>query len=85
MQNVGREIMNSYEKIIKVIRDESNRGKNAPIRLGVVDKEKISVGMLELEKEDFLINSELSLKDGDQVLVVLTQDIFVIVCKVVTM
>lgn len=77
--------MNSYEKIIKTIRTESNRDKNSYIRLGTVTNGKIKMGMLELEKEDFLINSDLKLTNGDRVLIAKIEDVFVIICKVVDM
>lgn len=77
--------MNSYEKIIKTIRTESNRDKNSYIRLGSVANGKIKMGMLELEKEDFLINSDLKLTNGDRVLIAKIEDVFVIICKVVDM
>ncbi len=77
--------MNSYEKIIKTIRTESNRDKNTYIRLGSVTNNKIKMGMLELEKEDFLINADLKLTNGDRVLIAKIEDIFVIICKVVNM
>lgn len=77
--------MDSYEKIIKTIRAESNRDKDTYIRLGSVKNGKIKMGMLELEKEDFIINADLKLTNGDKVLIAKTEDVFVIICKVVDM
>ena len=77
--------MNSYEKIIKTIRNESNRDKGTSIRLGSVENDKIKVGMLDLEKTDFLINPELKIANGDKVLIANIEDVFVIICKVVDM
>ncbi len=77
--------MNSYEKIIKTIRAESKRDKNTYIRLGSVKNGKIKMGMLDLEKEDFLINADLKFTNGDKVLVAKIEDVFVIICKVVDM
>lgn len=77
--------MNSYEKLIKTIRNESNRDKGTSIRLGSVENDKIKVGMLDLEKTDFLINPELKIANGDKVLIASIGDVFVIICKVVDM
>nr|DAW55994.1 MAG TPA: hypothetical protein [Caudoviricetes sp.] len=77
--------MNSYEKLIKTIRNESNRDKGTSIRLGSVENDKIKVGMLDLEKTDFLINPELKIANGDKVLIANIEDVFVIICKVVDM
>lgn len=77
--------MNSYEKLIKTIRNESNRDKSTNIRLGSVENDKIKVGMLDLEKTDFLINPELKIVNGDKVLIASAEDVFVIICKVVDM
>nr|DAL95876.1 MAG TPA: hypothetical protein [Caudoviricetes sp.] len=77
--------MNSYEKLIKTIRNESNRDKSTNIRLGSVENDKIKVGMLDLEKTDFLINPELKIVNGDKVLIASVEDVFVIICKVVDM
>jgi len=77
--------VNSYEKLIKTIRNESNRDKSTNIRLGSVENDKIKVGMLDLEKTDFLINPELKIVNGDKVLIASVEDVFVIICKVVDM
>jgi hypothetical protein len=77
--------VNSYEKLIKTIRNESNRDKGTSIRLGSVENDKIKVGMLDLEKTDFLINPELKIANGDKVLIANIEDVFVIICKVVDM
>jgi hypothetical protein len=85
VQNAGRSQVNSYEKLIKTIRNESNRDKSTNIRLGSVENDKIKVGMLDLEKTDFLINPELKIVNGDKVLIASVEDVFVIICKVVDM
>lgn len=77
--------MDSYEKIIKTIRKESKRDQGQSIRFGIVEDDKIKLGMLDLEISDFLINEGLILKNGDKVLTASVGDVFVIICKVVGM
>lgn len=79
--------MNGYEKIIKTIRDESNKvGNKSLLKIGIMKgKDKCMLGSLELDKDDLIINSSLKgeLKKDDEVLICrISDEIYVIIAKV---
>ncbi|MCI8408697.1 MAG: hypothetical protein HFJ09_05420 [Lachnospiraceae bacterium] len=77
--------MNGYEKLISIIRQEVKRNQETyRIKRGTMTSAKTcAVGELELDEED-LIKADIELKKGDEVLIVkLSEDTWVILCKVV--
>lgn len=79
--------MNAYEKLIKTMRSEADR-KNDPYPLKIATmtaSDSCMLGSLELDSDDLLIASHLSLSEGDQVVISqISEELFVIIEKVVT-
>lgn len=78
--------MDSYEKIIKLIREEAARDKQRQLYIGdMTGPDTCSVNGLELEADDFLVSDFLvdDLEEGDRVLVCRIGDEFILIAKVV--
>lgn len=90
LDDIGRVPMNGYERMIQVIREEIGREKNRfPVRLGTMGNEgSCSIGTIQLETDDLLVDEELGkkLRAGDTVVVTEVSDArFAIIAKVVEM
>lgn len=82
--------MNAYEKIIKIMREESSKQDNkSPFKLATMNTARTcTYGSIELDSDDLLIAEHLDgkLGKGDQVLIApLSSDLYVIIEKVVEM
>lgn len=82
--------MDGYERIIKVMRDESHRNdKGYPIKLAtMLSPTECKYGALELDSEDLMVAERLDgkLEEGDVVLLTQISDsLYVIMEKVVEM
>lgn len=80
--------MNGYEKLIKTMRAEADRDRNAfPLKLATMTaKDKCSFGGLELDSDDLLVADHLDgkLEKGDDVLIArVSKEKFVIIERVV--
>lgn len=80
--------MNSYEKIIRVMRDESARTNVTDLSVAVMTSPtECKVGSLALDEDDLQVSSVLqgNLKSGDEVILFRNKNKFVIIAKVVDM
>lgn len=82
--------MNAYEKMLKIIREQSAKStSSSPLRLAEMQTStSCTIGSLPLDAEDLLIAEHLKgkLKKGDAVLVQkVSSDHYVILAKVVSM
>lgn len=78
-------LMNGYEKLISIIRQEAKRNQETyRIKRGTMTSAKTcTIGELELDEDD-LIKADIELKKGDEVLIVkLSENTWAILCKVV--
>lgn len=79
--------MDPYEKIIKTIRKESNRGMSNPIMIGqMISAKTLKIkGMNgELDEDDLFFLDGVIVRNGDNVLVArVTKDKFCVIGKVV--
>ena len=79
--------MDPYEKIIKTIRKESNRGMSNPIMIGqMISSKTLKIkGMNgELDEDDLFYLDGVIVRNGDNVLVArVTKDKFCVIGKVV--
>lgn len=80
--------MDSYEKIIQIIRKEFNRMNQNQIRIAVMSgPTSCRMNHLDLDKEDLLFSEHLlngKLKNGDMVLVVkISEEKFAVIEKLV--
>lgn len=79
--------MDPYEKIIKTIRKESNRGMSNPIMIGqMISAKTLKIkGMNgELDEDDLYFLDGVIVRNGDNVLVArVTKDKFCVIGKVV--
>lgn len=84
--------MNGYEKIVLMMANASKKTTNddedisSPFIMGeMISSKKCSIGDIELDEDDLLINEELegNLHEGDTVILNrLNEEDFVILCKV---
>lgn len=78
--------MNEYEKMISVIRREAKRGVKfyQPKLATMTSRTTCTAGELDLDEEDLQKAENLELKKGDDVLVIqVTENKWIILCKVV--
>lgn len=85
--------MNPYEEFVKQFRDCGKYYNSPPPELGIMKKDgAVKLDTMELDTDDYLISCGLSLsgdgpnalKEGDTVLVVRMQDLFILLDKVVS-
>lgn len=77
--------MNAYERIMEVIRKQGRKENSTGLQLASVGEEKkIHVGNLKLDSEDYMKSEDVSLNNGDAVLIYQASDNeYIVICKVV--
>lgn len=77
--------MNSYERIMEIMRKQGSRDNPREMQLGIVKDGKVLCGGQKLEKDDYLMADGLKINDDDTVLIYQISDSqYVIICKVVS-
>ena len=77
--------MNSYERIMEIMRKQGSRDNPREMQLGIVTGGKVLCGGQKLEKDDYLMADGLKINDDDTVLTYQISDSqYVIICKVVS-
>lgn len=77
--------MNSYEKLLEIMRKQGSKDNPSSLQLGRYENNKVKIGNQILDSEDYLIADGLKVTDGDLLLVYQISDAqFIIVCKVVS-
>ncbi len=75
---------NGAERLIEIMRKQGAHDNAEPIKIGTVTGENINLGSLVLSKGDYYINSDIKIKDGDEVVCVRYSDeYYIVLCKVV--
>jgi hypothetical protein len=77
-------MIDPYEKIIMIMRNQGS-GTGEPFVMGnMKTATKVSVGDLVLSSGDYLKLSGVSLSKGDDVLIAVVSDVYIIIGKVVS-
>lgn len=77
--------MNSYEKLLEIMRQQGRKDNPSSLQLGRCENNKVKVGNQILDPEDYLIADRLKVNEGDLLLVYQISDAqFIIICKVVS-
>ena len=75
--------MTSAEKLVEMMRNQGRYYNGKGIRVGTMVSDKnVELDGLELEPEDYLKNADITLTEGDEVLVgQINDELYVIICK----
>lgn len=77
--------MNSYEKLLEIMRKQGSKDNPSSLQLGRCENNKVKVGNQILDPEDYMIADGLKIKKGDLLLVYQINDAqFIVICKVVS-
>lgn len=77
--------MNSYEKLLEIMRKQGSKDNPSSLQLGRCENNKVKVGNQILDPEDYMIADGLKIKKGDLLLIYQISDAqFIIICKVVS-
>lgn len=75
--------MTSAEKLVSMMRNQGKYHNGKGIRVGtMLSDENVELDGLELEPEDYVKNTDITLQAGDEVLVgQIEEELYVIICK----